>query len=315
MKLVLFFLAISPALRAVVAFPGAEGEGAMAVGGRGGSVCEVTNLNDSGSGSLRSCIDSSGPRTVVFRVAGNITLSSTLKINNPYITIAGQTAPGGGITLKGPVQNDMLVINTHNVIVRYIRIRPGPTASSSCCGETLSVTGGHDIIVDHVSNSWSSDQTLTVWYDSGQAEVPHNLTFQWITAGDPLNCPTPSHTGGGCHGYGPIFGGYGNAPYNVTMHHSLITHAIERNPRVFTCGTFEFANNVIYDGGGDDDWAVLTNNPCGPAANFVNNYVKSGPNTTRPTYISVASETSLPYKIYETGTVLDGSLNLMSSAA
>src|SRR5689334_8809347 len=221
MKLVLFFLAISPALHAVVAFPGAEGEGAMAVGGRGGSVCEVTNLNDSGSGSLRSCIDASGPRTVVFRVAGNITLSSTLKIINPYITIAGQTAPGGGITLKGPVLNDILVIRAHNVIVRYIRIRPGPTTSVSCCGEGLSIEGGHDIIVDHVSTTWSSDQTVTVWWQSGQVEVPHHITFQWMTAGDPLNCPSPQNLTGSCHGYGPTFGGYGDAPYNITMHHSL----------------------------------------------------------------------------------------------
>ena len=298
-----------------VAFPGAEGEGAMSVGGRGGSVCEVTNLNDSGAGSLRSCVTAAGPRTVVFRIGGNITLSSTLTINNPYITIAGQTAPGDGITLKGPVQNDLLVVNTHNVIIRYIRVRPGPTASSSCCGETISVVGGHDIILDHVSNTWSSDQTLTVWSEAGQTDIPHNLTFQWITAGDPLNCPSPSHTGGGCHGYGPIFGGYNNAPYNITMHHSLITHAIERNPRVFTCGTFEFANNVVYDGGGDDSWSVLTNNPCSPAVNYVNNYFKSGPNTNNNTVISLSSETTLPYKIYETGTTLEGGLSLMSSAA
>src|SRR5262249_3593634 len=119
-KVLVFVLAMAPAMHAAVAFPGAEGEGAASVGGRGGSVCEVTNLNDSGAGSLRTCVNSAGPRTVVFRVGGNITLNSTLTISNPYITIAGQTAPGGGITLKGPVQNDLLVINTHNVIIRYI---------------------------------------------------------------------------------------------------------------------------------------------------------------------------------------------------
>ena len=136
-----------------------------------------------------------------------------------------------------------------------------------------------------------------------------------MTAGDPLNCPSPQNLTGSCHGYGPTFGGYDDAPYNITMHHSLITHAVERNPRVFTCGSFEFTNNVVYDGGSDDDWSVLTNNPCAVNANFINNYVKSGPSTVFTKFISIYSETSLPYSIYETGTVTDGPLTVMGATA
>lgn len=314
---ILLFLSSQESL-GIVAFPGAEGEGALSVGGRGGTTCEVTNLNDSGAGSLRACVIASGARTVVFRIGGNITLNSTLTISNPFITIAGQTAPGGGITLKGPVANDLMVVQTHDVIIRYIRIRPGPTTAVSCCGETLTVNGGYNIIVDHVSNTWSSDQTLTVFWESGDSPAPpHNLTFQWITASDALNCPTPGHTGGICHAYGPIFGGYVQAPSAITMHHSMIIHATERLPRLFPCGTFEFTNNVMYDGGGDDNWSVLTNNPCTSSTNYINNYVKSGPSTNITTYIAESSETGNPFHIYETGTSLNGTpaLTLMSAAA
>ncbi|MFQ5924112.1 MAG: hypothetical protein ACE5M4_14840, partial [Anaerolineales bacterium] len=109
------------------AFPSAEGFGANSVGGRGGRVIEVTNLNDSGSGSLRAAVEASGPRIVVFRIGGTITLQSTLKITNPFITIAGQSAPGGGITLKSSPSygDETLAIQTHDVIIRYIRVRSG----------------------------------------------------------------------------------------------------------------------------------------------------------------------------------------------
>ena len=109
------------------AFPGAEGFGRLAKGGRGGKVYIVSNTNDGGAGSLRECVEASGPRTCVFRVAGTITLDSSLEIENPYITIAGQTAPGGGITLRAgdTASTAHLEVETHDVIIRYIRSRPG----------------------------------------------------------------------------------------------------------------------------------------------------------------------------------------------
>jgi hypothetical protein len=126
----------------VPAFPGAEGAGAFATGGRAGTVCEVKNLNDSGPGSLRACVDMKGPRTVVFKVSGTIKLDGALQVTNPYITIAGQTAPGGGIQLVGKTPGTiphgtaspsdanlggLLRITTHDVIVRYLRLRHGYT--------------------------------------------------------------------------------------------------------------------------------------------------------------------------------------------
>ena len=117
----------------VPAFPGAEGYGAQAIGGRGGQVIEVTNLNDSGPGSLRAAAEAEGPRIVVFRVGGTIELLSPIEIINPYITIAGQTAPGGGIALKThpSMDNAAIEVATQHVIIRYIRARPGPSAELS----------------------------------------------------------------------------------------------------------------------------------------------------------------------------------------
>ena len=161
---------------AIPAFPGAEGFGANSVGGRGGRVIEVINLNDSGPGSLRAAIEAEGSRIVIFRTGGTIELQSGLNIHNPFITIAGQTAPGGGITLRhDPSRNTgvSLGIWTHDVIVRYLGVRPGPSIEESCCVDGVSIQGGHDIILDHVSASWAVDENVNSWYD------PHDFTIQW----------------------------------------------------------------------------------------------------------------------------------------
>ena len=119
----LFAFAPTFASAAVPAFPGAQGGGAASVGGRGGAVIEVTNLNDSGTGSLRACVTASGPRTCVFRVGGTIVLQDYLTIQNPFLTIAGQTAPGGGIQIRG--NGIVIKYPAHDIVVRYIRHRRG----------------------------------------------------------------------------------------------------------------------------------------------------------------------------------------------
>ena len=153
----------------VPAFPGAEGFGAQAVGGRGGTVYVVTNLNDRGSGSLRACAEASGPRTCVFSTGGTIVLDSPIIIRNPYITIAGQTAPGGGITLrnndnpKAPIE-----IWTHEVIIRYLRSRPGPFPQGNENSRGITIANNdpavkpHNIIIDHCSFSWSTEELIII---------------------------------------------------------------------------------------------------------------------------------------------------------
>src|SRR5712671_3443453 len=144
------------AVQPVPAFPGAEGAGAFAVGGRGGRVIYVSNLNDSGPGSLREAVEAKGPRTVLFQVSGTIELRRSLRIREPFLTIAGQTAPGDGICLK----RCPLFIETHDMVVRFLRSRLGPEGGKA--EDALSVgTGARNVIVDHCSASWSVDEVLS----------------------------------------------------------------------------------------------------------------------------------------------------------
>ncbi|MHC4933496.1 MAG: hypothetical protein ACYTGV_15030 [Planctomycetota bacterium] len=144
------------------AFPGAEGFGAHSIGGRGGQVIEVTNLNDAGPGSLRAALEASGPRIVVFRVAGTIELDSSIEVQNPYLTVAGQTAPGDGITLKNSPLNAKtpLKIETYEVVIRYLRSRPGSNPADSGTLDALTISNEeadvYNVIVDHSSFSWAT---------------------------------------------------------------------------------------------------------------------------------------------------------------
>ncbi len=189
-----------------LAFPGAEGYGKYTVGGRGGKVYEVTTLNDSGEGSLRAAVEVEGPRTVVFRVSGTIDLKSRLDISNPYITIAGQTAPGDGICIKGSIS-----IDADEVIIRYIRVRFDPST-----GESDAIFGRYhkNIILDHVSASWSTDEVMPVYFNE-------NVSIQWCMITEA--CPKGDSDS---HRFGGIWGNnYG------TFHHNLIAHNNSRNPR------------------------------------------------------------------------------------
>ncbi|RZJ27459.1 MAG: pectate lyase, partial [Brevundimonas sp.] len=159
---------------APIAFPGAEGAGRFALGGRGGAVLRVTNLNDAGPGSLRAAVEAEGPRTIVFDIGGVIRLETPLRIRRGRITIAGQTAPGGGITLR----DHALIIAADDVVVRHIRSRLGD--ESRVESDAISLERGRRIILDHISASWSVDETLSAGsrYDPPERGL-YDVTVQW----------------------------------------------------------------------------------------------------------------------------------------
>lgn len=240
----------------IPAFPGAEGYGKYTVGGRGGKVYVVTNLNDSGPGSLRAAVQASGPRIVVFAVSGNILLKSPLDITNPYITIAGQTAPGEGITISGAPVN----IRTHQVIIRYIRVRLGDFNNYE--SDALGGRGVSDVIIDHVSASWSVDECVSFY------EV-ENVTVQWSFITESLRGSLHAK---GNHGYGGIWGGH------ASFHHNLLAHHSSRNPRIGTQTekAVDIRNNVIYNWGFNSAYGGENG-----LVNLVANYYKQGPGTNR----------------------------------
>jgi pectate lyase len=245
----------------VPAFPGAEGYGANTPGGRGGKVIFVTNLNDSGNGSLRAACDAKGPRIVVFRVAGVIDLKTPIKVTEPFITIAGQTAPGDGICLR----QRGISFDTHDVVVRYLRSRPGDIAGGE--PDALSIGGSSsNVIIDHCSTTWSSDENLS---PSGGIS---NITVQWCLIAEGLD-KNLHHKGG--HGYGSLCRAVGG----VSLHHNLWAHNQHRNPRIGdnygrgASPTYDIRNNVMYNFGG---LSVVGDTL---SANYAANYWKPGKDT------------------------------------
>ncbi len=251
-----------------LAFPSAEGYGKYTVGGRAGRVYEVTTLEDSGPGSLREAISASEPRTVVFRVSGTIRLKSQLNIKHPYITIAGQTAPGDGICLRGYP----LSINADEVIIRYIRVRLGDETGTE--SDAISARGHKNIILDHVSASWSVDETMSIYHCD-------SVTVQWCIISESL---FKSRHSKGAHGFGGIWGGNYSS-----YHHNLISCHSSRNPRFAGgSGYVDFRNNVIYNWGYNSVYGggALHKDGRDPRflvrhtdVNMVNNYFKPGPAT------------------------------------
>ncbi len=250
----------------VPAFPGAEGYGEITRGGRGGKVILVTNLNDSGPGSLREAVETEGPRIVIFTVSGTITLESKLRISHPYITIAGQTAPGDGICIR----RYPLLINTNEVIIRYIRVRLGDETDDD--SDSISSDRRKNIILDHVSASWSIDETVSIYYCE-------NVTIQWCLISESLYFAGHEK---GAHGFGGIWGSN-----RSTYHHNLFAHHSSRNPRFASgCGYNDFRNNVIYNWGYNSVYGGEKEHTGDERFNFtvvnmVANYFKPGP-ATRP---------------------------------
>ena len=267
----------SQAATALPAFPGAEGAGSLSLGGRGGAVYKVTNLNDAGAGSLRAAVEARGPRTIVFEISGLIALASPLKINRPRITIAGQTAPGDGITLR----NYPLIVAADDVVIRYIRSRLGDTAGVQA--DAVSVDRGRRIVIDHVSASWSVDETLSVSGNYADADRgPYDVTVQWSLIAESLNRSVHDK---GEHGYGTLTrGGRGS---KFSFHHNLWASHSARMPRPGNYANsaadpvgafFDFRNNVFYNWGGEAS-GYNADTESLAAYNFVGNAYWPGPDT------------------------------------
>ena len=264
------------------AFPGAEGFGKYSLGGRGGRVIEVTNLNDSGPGSFRAACDASGPRIVVFRVSGTIPLASRLVIRNPHITIAGQSAPGDGICIR----DHQVKFEADHVIVRYLRFRPGDLKGIEHDG--FGGEGNH-VIIDHCSVSWSVDEALSI-------NKATNLTVQWCMVTESLYDSVHKK---GRHGYGGLWGGRG-----ASWHHNLLAHHSSRNPRASGnehSGLIDVRNNVIYNWGfnsayGGERWP----------RNWISNYYKSGPATRDNVRHRIFIQSDALGQMFADGNVVEG---------
>ncbi|KQR70963.1 polysaccharide lyase [Pedobacter sp. Leaf176] len=286
----------------IIAFPGAEGGGAYSFGGRGGKVIVVKNLNDSGPGSLRDACEQGGARIVVFNVAGIIRLKTPLIIRAPYITIAGQTAPGDGVCVAG----ESVWLNTHDVIVRFMRFRRGETF----VGRRDDAIGGNpvgNIMIDHVSASWGLDENMSMYrhmYNDSTGKIEDKLATVNITIQNSIFSEALDTWN---HAFGSTLGGE-----NCTFMRNLWADNGARNPSIGWNGIFNFANNVVFnwnnrstDGG---DYTALFN--------IVNNYYKPGPVTNLKEPISYrilkpeSGRSKLPYVVfgraYVEGNIIEG---------
>lgn len=288
------------------AFPGAQGAGMYAQGGRGGRVYTVTHLGDSGSGSLREAVEASGPRTVVFAVSGTIVLQRELMVREGRLTVAGQTAPGDGITLR----DHPFTIAADDVVVRFIRSRLGDLRKVD--GDAIGVVAGRRIILDHVSASWSTDETLSV---AASFSTPQRswdeVTVQWSLIGESLN-RTAAKPPGTEHGFGSLVRAARGA--RVSFHHNFWLHHQDRMPRPGNYltpevdpvgGFFDFRHNLFYNWAGERSGYNMDFRGTVSSYNFVDNCFVRGP-ISRGAF--AFEESSSRAKAYFSGNTMDGVL-------
>lgn len=301
LTVILIISAAAAARAQLPAFPGAEGFGRYATGGRGGAVYTVTNLTDSvvkpQEGSLRWALNKPGPKTVVFAVSGTIVLKRRLNISKGDVTIAGQTAPGDGICLSG----ETVSVESDNVIIRHVRFRCGNEFPGEEPKDAISCIRQRNIIMDHCSMSWSVDEAGS-FYDN------ENFTLQWCIISESLfNAGHPK----GEHGYGGIWGGKG-----ASFHHNLLASHTSRLPRF--CGAryhpdtretelVDFRNNVIFNWGFNSSYGGEMGQQ-----NMVSNYYKPGPATKKDVICRIVEPWDTVGRWHITGNRVEGSRKISS---
>ena len=262
---------VTPVEKQAYAFPEAQGGGKNATGGRNGVIYYVTSLADDveEAGTLRYALKQTSTRLVLFKVSGRIDLKSELQIKRGNVTIAGQSAPGDGICISGYP----LVIDADNVIIRFLRFRMGDEKKVE--GDALTCVGHKNVIIDHCSFSWSTDECVSCYGNE-------DFTLQYCIISESLKNSIHDK---GSHGYGGIWGGK-----NASFHHNLLAHHDSRNPRfdhdyvdAKCAGPIDYVNNVIYNWGGNSAYGGegSTNAAGGRHINMVNNYYKYGPATSK----------------------------------
>lgn len=272
---------------AVAAFPGAEGFGANSAGGRGGAIIKVTNLNNSGPGSFRAAVEAPGKRIVVFEVSGIINLTSNLYISNPYITIAGQTSPGGILVTGRPT-----IINTHDLIMQHMRFRLGSHGvidqNDAETFDTIAIYGdyggyypnkAYNIIIDHSSFSWGIDETFSSSWNAT------NITLQWSIVSEGLNNAKPIGHPKADHSKGLLISGKNNNA-EVSIHHNYLAHNQDRNPMIgggVSAPLADVVNNVVYNFKGNLSMMTYEHG----RVNWVHNYVKRGPRSNATAFEAI----------------------------
>ncbi|MBU1129767.1 hypothetical protein KKE45_00405 [Patescibacteria group bacterium] len=322
------------------AFPEAQGFGSQTIGGRGGRVIKVTNLNDSGSGSLREALETSGPRIVVFDVSGTIELSSKpIKIKNGYLTVAGQTAPGAGIQVVGGIRIDGRNDTVNNIILRYLRIRSddygcisGSESSGDCdsgSSDTLEFNGEiNNVIIDHCSMSWATDENVSFYTDGDISKNMNNIIFQWniFAEGDRDSTHPKSSDSWGSHSMGLLMGArsFDQLIGNISVHHNLFIHNDRRNPLISygadpstssTQGVFRVINNVIYNWGSDASHMRAKHGGV-IRVHYINNYYRYGPDSKNRNVISCNGISEEHYgicELYLSGNLFQDKLGALST--
>lgn len=259
---------LASAAHARPAFPGAEGYGAEARGGRGGRIIPVTTLADSGPGSLRACIDAPGPRICVFRVSGVIRYTSVRPIiRNPYITIAGETAPGGGILIthaggKGAF-TPFVIKNSHDVVVRHIRVRLDHPGELRNVDSAFIIESSRNVILDHVSASWARDENVGGFAQNDNITISNSIFAEGVPPHD--KCA--------------LLSADPRAPQRLTFVGNICAHNGDRNPDMnFRPGScVDVINNILYNG--QLQFSEVWESYGGSPVNIVGNYYRRGPNT------------------------------------